>query len=186
MSKSGIEEIELRLQFEDLEGDEYTGEEPADVLDYDLDFAAPVIRLSEDRFRITEPLSLLLGPHGPRLNLGDIIEVRPLHDGSYRYLRTLESARIWTTIIHLPWLAQRLAEAHRQGHPSNAGRILDHVLREGEVDHVLEQLVEAGGAWEYCVGNLTVQLPRELGETEPPARLRALLDRLQQESVRVA
>jgi hypothetical protein len=71
-------------EFADEEEDVYPDDELSTC-------SGSVARVGETNFRITWYTSLAItGPWGPTLNLGDIIEVRPLSDGTYRYLGTSE------------------------------------------------------------------------------------------------
>ncbi len=173
-----IEEIALRIRVEDLENPDVRGHESARAIDpddCDIELDVPVVRLGADRFRLTEPVSVFFVPV---FNLGDVIEARPLNEGEHLYVRTLERAHVWTRVLHLRSLARRVAAASPVGEISEAGRILAEALRQGEGGRILARIAAAGGAWEYCVGNLQIQLPLRDGESEPSGEIQRLLEDL--------
>jgi hypothetical protein len=126
--------------------------------EYSLLFSAPVAEAGANRCHIAEPVSVtFLGPHGPMLNLGDLIEVTPLSDGSYGYVRTVERSRVWSETL-------QGVEQDPRVYLGAAG--------------VLDELVKAGCRWEWCSGNLTVQMILGDGESEPPSEVEELVERL--------
>lgn len=154
------EEIILRVswsKFVDEDDEDWENEE--DAVDPESEISALVIRLSAHRFRLARPTSVTFaGPLGAMLNMGDVIEVIPLDDGTYKYVRTLEPARIWSRIF---------------------GRVaVRDIDEEGLPRRILDQFHEAGGAWEWVAGNLIIQAPLQEGESEPPAHIKELFDRL--------
>jgi hypothetical protein len=132
--------IEIRLcgKWTDLAPDE----SPEEVADLDAfgewGVAAVVVRMTDRTFRLAEPLSVTpFGPYGPMLNLGDVIEVESQPDGTFRYVRTLESGDPWSRTI-----------------PGVSIEVIERPV----IHDLLEEFIAAGGMWELAVGNLTLQI----------------------------
>ena len=79
-----------------------------------------------------------MGPWGPTLNLGDIIEVRPLSDGTYRYLGTSEKN---DRVGNITWPVRM------------------EIFDRDDLLSLLSRFVNADACWEDASGNLTIQAP---------------------------
>jgi hypothetical protein len=158
--RQDILEIELRFRCpddDDAEDDflEY-GPDPDDYMFRCYPTVQPA---GESRFRLVEPQSITFaGPLGPMLNFGDIIDVVKLSKGCYGFLRIAEAARVWTRVF---------------------GGLPIETLSKRDVASTLDAFTDAGGGWEYCVGNITLQWMLEENEAEPPPVTLALLRRLE-------
>ena len=96
-------------------------------------------RVDKTHFRITWYTSLAItGPWGPTLNLGDIIQVRPLSDGTYRYLGTSEKN---DRIGNITWPVRM------------------EIFDRDDLLSLLSKFVDVGACWEGASGNLTIQAP---------------------------
>jgi hypothetical protein len=82
----------------------------------------------------------IMGPWGPTLNLGDIIKVRPLPDGTYRYLGT---SRTNDRVGNVTWSVRM------------------EIFDRGDLRSLLSRFVDLGACWEGASGNLTIQTPME-------------------------
>ena len=80
----------------------------------------------------------ITGPWGLTLNLGDIIEVRPLSDGTYRYLGTSEKN---DRIGNITWPVRM------------------EIFDRDDLLSLLSKFVDVGACWEGASGNLTIQAP---------------------------
>jgi hypothetical protein len=179
MEKTGIL---LTLRLDDLE-------RPVDrqtVLARDeehfhLDMHVELVPLGRERFGVPGPTSLTpFGPYGPMFHLGDVIQAVPAEDGWHRFVRRLESSDVWGRCLPVPHLARltRPAPAERErGSRFGSQRALRAVLSGGRIGELFEKLERAGGGWEYCVGNVTIQLPVPRGSELPPD-LQDLVDEL--------
>jgi hypothetical protein len=123
---------------------------------------ADVIQLGPALFRVPGPLSLTpFGPYGPMLDLGTTIEAKIQEDGSYRYIGTRESLKVWTRILC----------------PVQEG-----CLQSDPVVTILRRLTEEEEcSWEWCAGNLTIQGAVSGEEIVPDGRVATLLAALQSE-----
>lgn len=146
MTDVNLVEVTLLFTAADLEriqeGADYDPNSPPahemEDLDWEWTVDLNLEPLGDNRFRVPEPVSVsFVGPHGPMLNLGEVIEALPHSDGVLRYRRTLESPPVWSRLI---------------GGVESLG-----ALEEERAAHVLRQIEQAGCRWELCVGNLTIQ-----------------------------
>ena len=121
-------------EFADEENDIY----PDDELSTGSVWAA---RVDDSHFIVRWYTSLgIFGPWGATLNLGDIIEVRLLSDGTYRYLgTTCKNDRIG----NVTW------------------SIRMEILDREDLRSLLSRFVDLGACWEGASGNLTIQSPME-------------------------
>ena len=127
---------------------------------------ARVLRLNDGHLLLTEPLSVtFFGPYGPMLNLGDLIEVVPMDEGTYRYVRTVQQARLWT---------RTKAPASQQA------------IEQDPVRQILDRITEAGGKWEWNASAITVQFLLAEGEEDIPHSIKELVDDLLPSAVREA
>jgi len=85
------------------------------------------------------------GPLGPRLNLGDVIEVEPRSENEYRYVRIVERGNPVTFVLE---------------------PIDESVALSQSTLNVLDKFFELEGVWEYGSHRLTVQVPSESDELE--------------------
>jgi hypothetical protein len=170
-----VEELPLTVSWALLSreaGEEWDDEEE----DLEWEIGVIVERLSECRFRVVEPTSLsFVGPFGPRFRLGDLIEARVKDDGRYEYVCTVQRSEVWSfrydigPYRHPPGIASdpTLPEL-------DAGAILgDRVVRE-----LLNAAQTLGGGWEFCVGHLTIEFPKQAGTLAPPDDVERLVDSL--------
>lgn len=170
MSDGVLTELTVVFGWRDLDcvekGTAYAGEADAGELDESDDTEAleawrmelNLEPLAPDRFRLPEPVSVrFAGPHGPMLNLGEIIEAIRDSEGAYRYKRTVESRPIWSRVF-------------------GGVRSLEE-LHADPVAQVLEELERLGCRWEWCVGNLTIQALGPASEG-PGQEAMALLEQL--------
>ena len=121
-------------EFADVENDVY----PDDELS-----TCSVLATSVDKnhFMVIWYTSLtIFGPWGPALNLGDIIKVRPLPDGTYRYLGT---SRKNDKIGNVTWSVRM------------------EIFDREDLRSLLSRFVDLGACWEGASGNLTIQTPME-------------------------
>jgi hypothetical protein len=153
MHNEEIEEITLRFLWADFDN--------ASSLEQNDDppgtCSPRVIKLDDSTLLLTEPLSLtVMGPWGPALNLGDLIKVTLLDDGTYRYVGTAQKARVYTWQSESPVMS----------------------IDQDGVRHILDQVIEAGGMFEWTVGVLRIQFP--LGEDDKgiPVKVKRLFEDL--------
>ena len=98
-------------------------------------------RVDDNHFMVRWYISLgITGPWGPALNLGDIIEVRPLPDGTYRYLG---ASRKNDRIGNVTWSVSM------------------EIFEREDLRSLLSRFVDLGACWEGASGNLTIQTPME-------------------------
>lgn len=171
--------IELLLQLDSLERPAER-ETVMELEEHDFELAVyiEVVPLAPDRFRIPGATSLTpFGPLGPTLNLGDVIETAPLSEGVHRFVRRLESARVWSRTLYVPHVSRAAIGDRERRSLVEQQQFLHDLLRGGRVGALLEEIERAGGGWEYAVGNVTVQLPLPEG-SELPAHLQELVDEL--------
>ena len=117
-------------EFADEEEDVYPDDELSTC-------SVSAVRVDETHFRITWYTSLAItGPWGPTLNLGDIIEVRPLSDGTYRYLGTSENN---DRVGNITWPVRM------------------EIFDRDDLLSLLSRFIDAGACWEGASGNLTIQ-----------------------------
>lgn len=148
--------------------------------DMEWELEVGVERLSRYRFRVVEPTSLsFMGPFGPRLHLADVIEARPKDDRCYEYVGTIQRGEVWSfrhTIGPYRRPPQRTSDP-------TLGPTLPHLDAEAILDdRVVRGLLDAakalGGGWEFCVGHLTLEFPKQAGTLAPPCEIERLMDRL--------
>jgi hypothetical protein len=132
----------------------------ADEEAYDLATDVVVVWLAPDQVQLVHPASLTpFGPCGGVLNLGDVVEVVDLQDGTFGYRRLLQRNRVWS---------RTLADPGRETADNTSVRTL------------LQELTAAGCGWDWCACNLTVQAPLEEGQTEPAGPVVELVEVLGQ------
>lgn len=144
------------------------GNEPPDDPDsLESEVALLVTRTSEGLFRIEEPTSLsFIGPLGPMLDLGDVIEVEGVGTERCVCHRRVGKPRTWTRRTLLPG-------------PHHVRGGWQWAIEHGRPREVLEQLSMLGARWEAAVGHLTVQGYLGEGESEAPPAIDDLLGELQ-------
>lgn len=152
MSHEEPEEITIRYRLSDFD------EESSIDDDFEGTCSPLVIKLDQNYFRLMEPLSVTpFGPWGPMLDFGEVIEANPLDDGTYRYVRRVQRARMWT---------RRLEPVSQQA------------IQQDGVRHILNQVGEAGGMWEWMAHCLTIQGLLAEGEVDTPTSIKELIDNL--------
>ncbi len=128
--------------------------------EYDLIVSAAVLWIGPNQVSMVAPACLSpFGPCGPTLDLGDVLEVVPLEDGTFGYVRLLKRGRIWSRTLPDP------------------GR---QALEDTSTQMILDQLLASGCTWEWFVGNLMIQAPLEEGEREPAGPILELVEVLAQ------
>ena len=151
------EPIEIRLR---IAWDEFRSKEDVedDWQDDEPPIAVSVYPVGESRFEVVEPTSLTCaGCFGPQLKLGTMIEATPEPDGTHRYIRSRGRPRVWTRIFHS-------GPAESLQHPG--------------VRSCLQKLLSANCAWEFFVGNITIQGRLAQGSDVPSEAIVALLSEL--------
>lgn len=107
---AAVRRVRLRFRTDAFEGRQNGGKADAEVGGGDAkrvecnerdgegserDVGALVERLSATRLRVHESVPMtFIGPHGPVLNLGDVIEVEAEGEETYRFVRIVERARV--------------------------------------------------------------------------------------------
>lgn len=154
MSSSELCEIKLYYNLEDFEPDESADEES----EFDASCDMTVNWIEPDLFRVAAPCSLTpFGPFGMMLDTGTVVRVDLLGGNSYRYLETMGATPLWS------------------------GRLQDvtqEALAEPSVAALLQRFCDAGGVWEWMIGNLTLQVPLASDGEELPDHFKELLDQL--------
>jgi len=145
MRQQDAQHVTLRFSLDDFDDDaealenELEGEEDASC------GLSAIIR-EDGCLVIAEPVMLTpFGPLGPRLNLGDVIEVEPRSENEYRYVRIVERGNPVTFVLE---------------------PIDESVALSQSTLNVLDKFFELEGVWEYGSHRLTVQVPSESDELE--------------------
>lgn len=148
--------ILLRFSPSDLEDDDEAQDIEDSLNDWGGTVSVFVEREAPDssRVRVAEPVSISpFGPVGPGFNDGDIIEVSPLDNGTYRFVRVVTKADPWTLFI---------------------GGVTRQEIRGPQAEALLATVIDQGGGWEYGAGNLRVQFPNDEGRPDAPQRVSSL------------
>lgn len=154
MSSSELCEITLYYNLEDFEPDESADEEAG----FDASCSITVNWIEPDLFRVVAPCSLTpFGPFGMMLDTGTVVRVELLEGVSYRYVETMRTAPLWSGVLR---------------------NVTQEALAEPPVATLLQRFGEAGGVWEWTIGNLTLQVPLASDGEELPDHFKELLDRL--------
>lgn len=146
----------ITLHYPLYDPDEELPVEEDDLIE--LTGTALVVRVDDTHFRNMEPFSISpFGPVGGLLDFGVVFEAKPLGDGAYRYLFTVEEPPVWTFSIDVLSL-----------------QTLDH----DDVRPILEQISQSGGHWEWMQHILTIQGYLTEGDKNPPTNIEQLIAEL--------
>ena len=156
-SGEATEDITVRYRWSDVE-DDYDDFLGNDDEEYYASLSVSVVRLSSTRFRLANVCYLTpFGTYGPHLDLGTVIEVEVLDDGTYGYRGIIEKAQIYGVVVGTFW-----------------GRFLDSPEAKG----LLDELTATGVAWDGMAGNINIQVPSDGSVERLPNDVKAIVDRL--------
>jgi len=108
-------------------------------------------------FKMAEPFTLF--GVTPLLDIGDIIQVEDTEYCDSLMTKVIERGRTWS---------------HSAGVLTGG---MDQ-LREEPLQPLLKRLIEAGGMWELCSLRVNLQYPLDPDQSEPPAHVLDLADRI--------
>jgi len=148
--------------------------------DLELESEVGVERLSGCRFRVAEPISLsFMGPFGPRFHLGDVIAARAKNDGRYEYVGIIQRAEVWSFRHDIgPYRCPPRRTSDPTSDPTLPHLDAEAILDDRVVRGLLDAAQALGGGWEFCVGHLTIEFPKQAGTLAPPCEVETLMDRL--------